>query len=74
MDLTKVFCTMEPCSVGGARAVEKNMNVVLDIENGTRLDGVLLLVIRLREFVFNVEFSVDGVDFGALFFFGVVTS
>ena len=74
MDLTKVFCTMEPCSVGGANAIEENMYVVLDIENGAGLDRVLLLVIWLREFVLDVEFAVNRVDLGALFLFSVITS
>ena len=74
MDLTNVFCTMEPCSVGGAVAIEENMYVVLDIENAAGLDRVLLLVIGFQEFVLDVEFAMNRVDLGALLLLSVITS
>ena len=74
MDLTNVFCTMEPCSVGGVGAIKENMYVVLDIENGVGLDRVLLLIILFQGFVLGVDFAVNRVDLSALLLFSVITS
>ena len=48
--------------------------MVFDVLNGSGFDRVLLLVVWFGEFILDVEFSVDSVDFFALFFFGIVAS
>ena len=74
MDLAQVLSAMEPGGIGGASAVEKDMDVVLYVENCARFNGVLLLIIGLREFVLYIKFPVYSIDFRALFLFGIVAS
>ena len=42
--------------------------MVFDVLNGSGFDRVLLLVVWFGEFILDVEFPVDSVDFFALFF------
>jgi hypothetical protein len=49
MYFTQVLSSMVPCSIRGSSTVEENMHVFLN--DGPRLDRVLLLVVRFRKFI-----------------------
>jgi hypothetical protein len=71
MYFTQVLSSMVPCSIRGSSTVEENMHVFLNIPDGPRLDRVLLLVVRFRKFILNVQLTMYGVHFSALFFFAL---
>ena len=54
MELTQILGGTEPGGIRCTGAVEKNMDMILEIFNGSGFDRVLLLVVRLGKFILDV--------------------
>lgn len=59
---------MIPCSIGAPVW----SRTVLDVMDGSGLNRVLLLVVRFRELILDVQFMVDCINLSALFLLGIV--